>query len=1665
MLPKIDRNASTAEQIEQAAKFAGVSPAILDGMWRTESARGTHKTMVGPDTKWGTAKGHFQHLDHIRETLSKRAGKEFDPFDFNDSLTMATMMLKENMDKFGNEDDAIRAYFGGWDKKNWGNGTEDYLTKVKGGAPAQATAAQATPAKASKDFLTAQQTWDGATPQPGVQDVPELDMGGLLRQPTTEPYQAWIKEHTKARTEEQRVVNDRPFWGTEQDTIVGAAIQKTLNPTWTTLAKFNGMEGDFDYDPIFRAAINADWQRTVQGFTQPHEHAYLLNSISPADLERRKFFLQEQRQNDKVLQESGTWTGLAAGFIAGGADPMTYVTGFGAMKAMAMTGRGAFALAQAGRTVAAGASAVAENVAGNISYEVLRQVMGEHKTADDYALAAVTGLIPAALAIPGINRTAKDEALLRVQKQFQDNLKKQQEDWQKVMTDLGPDATPDQIKAEFDRRQADKLKKDADRLVTPKDFDNDVVVPDPNRFLDEDVPPHVEPTRVDTDNVEPPKVEPAKADPENAQPPVSPDDEFKDVTLTDDLRKSSPRYGEHALEFESDLDKAAYIVANAKNKSAAESKFLDWANDNGISPEALRAHGAKVKEAIKAMAKTGDTLQVPKVEVKVKLAWRDNALKSKHSLGEFLDGIIKRDPDSLLAKAAALIKDAPGVMDAVTVLDPKARSNVKSRGLVTLGRGRHENPYTVVHEAVHVATIHRIDTYMRNPDLLAPRDRTAVQNLEKLYKHLEVSYKKETGKRTGVDSSDHVQYAFRNFHEFAAQALSSKEFQLWMSTQPAPGFVKATPKRNAWRSFLKTMKDVLGIKSSTSSLDEVMSALEALVMQKDTTLLDKAGNVVAWAKGKLPERLGTDPISMKYGLNLLPEHSPLERANKKAIIKLYHDAVEWANKNPRSAAGVDTIMDNKYLNMALPATLIAKSDNPVARWVSAKLLEQSMGAHGRMANAAIAKAVRMQSYIGTFINDFDLNYSMWRNQKAGVVRGSISDVFDQKLQREFNRAVFVEIETRGLYPDRVTSDPHIKAAADSYEKHMEVMRLEQVNNKTPGFAGLPNSSIGYVTHLLDADRVRALGTPALNAMHKALKDQFMNGLEGMDEAFADKVASIYLRNALDRSAGISNIPMEVRNMHASEFVKDAMKKAGMTDEEIFKLTKRLSYGAASHTKARLKIDTLKQYTAEDGSTFQLADLYRQDMRDILRGYASRVSGEVGLMQNGVAGSGGLHLVRQALAADPAFKEHDAVSQVFSELLGRPVNAQAENLFLNGVTEYTSLTNMGWMGFMQFGEYIHAAVTLGVGNAAKSIGAIPRLRAEVKAILRGEKVNNGILDSIEQYGGGGEFGTDGYRMISGYDTTARHEDFTSKQSSGPVLRLLHRAGYGLGTVTLHRAIHSVQRRGIAEQVVLRALRELKEGNLTLTMKNMGFDDRLASLIADDLNHATVWNGNKVKSFDITQFRSDEAREAFLQSVHRGVSQVIQSAFIGERGWWTHTNLGRFATQFRNYPLLSMEKQWGRVNAMHGGGLGGVAAAMGMVVSAAGLALPVYAARVAVNAAGREDQDEYLDRMFSPDAVAKNIMNYIALTGMMQDFLQLLTTTAGAINEDFQMWVPEQGRGGSTNRTTISGLIPGLASMDKVLALPGQLNDPHKLVRALPYSNLPWLTPMVNALRGD
>lgn len=58
-----------------------------------------------------------------------------------------------------------------------------------------------------------------------------------------------------------------------------------------------------------------------------------------------------------------------------------------------------------------------------------------------------------------------------------------------------------------------------------------------------------------------------------------------------------PKYGNISLEFESDLDKALYMIANRKELSKADDKFVSWVVENtGLTPGEVLAAAAKFKK-------------------------------------------------------------------------------------------------------------------------------------------------------------------------------------------------------------------------------------------------------------------------------------------------------------------------------------------------------------------------------------------------------------------------------------------------------------------------------------------------------------------------------------------------------------------------------------------------------------------------------------------------------------------------------------------------------------------------------------------------------------------------------------------------------------------------------------------------------------------------------------------------------------------------------------------------------------------------------------------------------------------------------------------------------------------------------------------------------------
>jgi hypothetical protein len=72
-----------------------------------------------------------------------------------------------------------------------------------------------------------------------------------------------------------------------------------------------------------------------------------------------------------------------------------------------------------------------------------------------------------------------------------------------------------------------------------------------------------------------------------------------------DLSKSAPRYGMATVEFGSDLDRAAYMLRDGAKKSKGEDRLISALEAGGYDVAAIRAHGNKVKQAIKQAAGGG----------------------------------------------------------------------------------------------------------------------------------------------------------------------------------------------------------------------------------------------------------------------------------------------------------------------------------------------------------------------------------------------------------------------------------------------------------------------------------------------------------------------------------------------------------------------------------------------------------------------------------------------------------------------------------------------------------------------------------------------------------------------------------------------------------------------------------------------------------------------------------------------------------------------------------------------------------------------------------------------------------------------------------------------------------------------------------------------------
>ncbi|WP_448500704.1 hypothetical protein [Sphingomonas sp.] len=795
-------------------------------------------------------------------------------------------------------------------------------------------------------------------------------------------------------------------------------------------------------------------------------------------------------------------------------------------------------------------------------------------------------------------------------------------------------------------------------------------------------------------------------------------------------------------------------------------------------------------------------------------------------------------------------------------------------------------------------------------------------------------------------------------------------------------------------------------------------------------------------KGDIEKRYGlNDSISDGAERNLVAEH--LARAE--AIVEA----------NPIDQKALKTVLAKA--GMESTGTRLLASESPVAKAVGLTLLESATGAGGRRRTAALTMHTRERMY-NRAMHQFD---ALYHNFRKGEGVGMVEDFVTGNARKRFNDRVFDEVEARMGQPEGRSFDtnPFVVEAADHWERGMNMMRKEMQYVDAVGAARLGMTSRGYMTHRLDARKVLGLTPKQRSAVRAELQAQFVGGENGFDAKFAKKLATKYLERAYDAAKGGYDVPMNLRSPEAADIVRDALKAMNIEDAEVDKLMGKFSRGGAAFTKRRLRLN-LK---ADLGDGMVLRDLFNTDISGMYRSYARRAAGEVALAQYGIMGKKGLNELRKAISETGGTADDlKAFDQIAAEFLNTPFGAH-NHKYMDNIRTATSAARLGGMGFTQFAEYGNAMAALGVQRTFAAIAGLPRLAREVGQIAKGGEAKNPILKSIDALGG--HLGLDDYQLQRWWDVKDNDIQVYSSENIGMGTRALRAAGHMQASLTGFRMIAAVQTRGMAEQIVRKAMQFVRDGKDSVALADMGISPDLAARLRSDLdNIATFGADGKLRDLDLLKSKLEGADlMAFRDAVERGASQIIQRTYIGETGKWAHDGFLKMLAQFRTFSVTAVEKQWGRGVRNYGA----IKSAM-YLMGAMSFAAPIHLARVHLKMTGmsRSEREKYAEQNLGPMQIARATLNYASASGLLGDIIDVgggfASSFGGDGGEEMAAQIGVRGTKGQSQ--LVGGVFaPGVGLVEDVWD--GIHGDGKKIAKALPGANHPLAQPIINAISAE
>lgn len=1361
-----------------------------------------------------------------------------------------------------------------------------------------------------------------------------------------------------------------------ENSITGAFVD------WTE----HGYAGDKTADPTFKyvdhmEALEAG--RTMKEIEELRKNA----GTSLAQLEHMRADQDRRREAAKVMQYSSTGEQLGIGLLAGIADPAGWLAGFGVYKAMHVVGVGARAAMLAGNLPKGFALAGVEGAVGNVLATAGIDALNGRQSTSDYVMAAGFGF---ALGVPSGLFDLKDArmaASVRELRRLSDQLSEDAAARaarfnHQAAAELGPNATPEAISARSMELEAEATRRDMEELM------NDV--PDEDRL---------QPRRVDEEEQDAPKSR-------------VPDDE-------EDLD-----YDDSEIVGQRD-DDSLWDVAPSVNLTPEEIAKLREESDASWRRAMGELHGtgavATPKEPVYRGAKHWRT--PPEFADQYGNDIRIKRVVEKELAGDAVATTVVRAIGSIQTLRADQRLLATKIADVLDKLDTRLMSLEEAKKVLPpdydmTGIGGlffpRENglyiaaatPEVVIHEALHAATAAAMRmsigpgaTMRRGLEKILPQIREVLRERrfdEKLFTPAErMRMRSQAYNDVGAPASSFLD----NVDELLAYGMTNPTVQGILQRIKAPAEGKGyTGRRNAWQWFKDMVAEVMGLqdKKYRSMLDELLDiasdGLDGLARGagadgnaprsartgtlQDYPMAHTMQAVPATRGALLQTRAQVRAVADKYGLTA-GITDPVERA---LAAEMYARAEQALAKINIDEARLKPLLS--AVGWEATTTRMLLSKNPLMRATAALLLENPEGAAGRRPSAAILAKMNYMKYMNTAEPHYEGLLNVWA-QRQGI--GKLRSHLDKTVKERFDTAVSQEMHARWMGTTS-TTDPAITKMADILDAGFSRMGAEFAGSGAIGGKRIPVGRSGYMPRQLLGARVAQLTVDQRNVVQKILADDLASQ-NGFDPAFSKELASKILERSIDKATQGWMVSMDLRSPDTADIVLDSLRALGLGGDQLQKIMGRFSRGGANFTKSRLDLDLNTPHTMPDGSTFRLGDLYSHDVLGLYKQYARRVGGEVALARYGVQGSPGIKEMRVAMrSAGSEYQatgpELEAFDQAMSEILGTSVGTRTgvwgDNF--RSLVSSTFLGGMGWTQLAESGNAIHAVGAMGLLRA--TVGG-RRLLSEVRALGKGEAVDNPLLKSLEVYTGG--IGADQYRVLGLREVGDRIPTY-GQEELGIGSLAVRGVGHAVRVLSMQRAIEAVQIRGMSEQIVIKMFNYIRDGGEIAALRDMGLTPQLEELIRAELGSIATWNGGKLAEVDITKLSSPAARQELATVVERGASQIIQRTYAGEVGKWAHNDYLLLLTQFRTYPMVATQKQWRRTAFTHG-----TAKAVGYVLGAASVAVPVYMARMALQSVGKDDG--WLEDQLTLEKLGMAAARYTSGMGLTSDVLEGFAGMAG------------------------------------------------------------------------